>query len=367
MAEKVSGKMSERAPRIRELDLLRFIAAALVVVYHYVYAGPVSGEANIDGFHFLRGMAKYGHTGVYLFFLISGFVIIMSIKGANLRAFIASRCSRLYPAFWVCCTLTFLVVVVANDPRHSATIGQYLVNLTMLSRFLGVTSIDGAYWSLYVEIGFYVLAAAIVVLKLKGRLPYVMAAWLAVAALARVVTLPGSDTLLLASYASFFVGGAMLYLIWEKGGSPLLWGIVGLSWALSMVHAVRLSKTLSNDFHDHHSAPINAVLFTLAYVALALIATGHTGWFARQDFKTLGALTYPLYLIHQRIGYIVFDKLGTHLNNTLLVLMMMAAAMGIAWLVNRFVERPLAPWMRRVIAKGPSFSTKRELATTATR
>src|SRR2546430_7955970 len=76
----------------------------------------------------LASVSKYGGLGVELFFMISGFVILMTAASGNLRRFIISRIVRLYPAFWACCTITFAVTIAIGEPRYSASVGQYLVD-----------------------------------------------------------------------------------------------------------------------------------------------------------------------------------------------------------------------------------------------
>src|SRR5689334_6048092 len=145
--------------RVNEIDLLRFLAALSVVLFHYSFRGYAADDMSIMPYPLLAPAAKYGYLGVDLFFLISRFVIVMSASGGGVRRFVVSRAARLYPAFWACCTVTFLLSVAIGGSRYSASVGQYLVNLTMLSSFFGVASLDGVYWSLFVELKFYILVA----------------------------------------------------------------------------------------------------------------------------------------------------------------------------------------------------------------
>ena len=76
--------------RLVELDALRGIAAVVVVLYHLTYWNDAAGQAPFSVF--------WGHYGVELFFIISGFVIFMTLAQArDLRAFAVSRVARLYP------------------------------------------------------------------------------------------------------------------------------------------------------------------------------------------------------------------------------------------------------------------------------
>src|ERR1044072_9360250 len=92
--------------RIKELDALRGIAALMVVFFHYTFWRP---QAKL-GFNL-------GTTGVDLFFMISGFVIFMSLLHINQsKEFVINRISRLYPGYWACVTFTFIALSVY---RHS--------------------------------------------------------------------------------------------------------------------------------------------------------------------------------------------------------------------------------------------------------
>jgi peptidoglycan/LPS O-acetylase OafA/YrhL len=63
-----------------------------------------------------------------------------------------------------------------------------------------------------------------------------------------------------------------------------------------------------------------------------------------------GALTYPVYLLHQNIGYIALMAPGwRHLDFHLRVGLVVGAVVLLAWLVNRWVERPLSRRLRAVI------------------
>ncbi|MBC8152273.1 MAG: acyltransferase, partial [Bacteroidetes bacterium] len=137
------GKTTHAVVRIRELDALRGIAALLVVLFHFTMFRP---QAEY-GF-------KYGVTGVDLFFMISGYVIFLTINRVrDWRDFIVSRVARLYPAYWTAVLLTTLLLYVFDRPHFfpKAT----LANLTMLQNFVGTGDLDGAYWTLAVELIFY--------------------------------------------------------------------------------------------------------------------------------------------------------------------------------------------------------------------
>src|SRR3990170_483158 len=86
-------------PRLEVLDGLRFLAAMAVLAYHFTTMDRIWQRPAVDVFP--QQTFAYGWLGVYLFFLISGFVICMSSWGRGAGAFLVSRAVRLYPAYWL--------------------------------------------------------------------------------------------------------------------------------------------------------------------------------------------------------------------------------------------------------------------------
>jgi peptidoglycan/LPS O-acetylase OafA/YrhL len=121
----------------------------------------------------------WGARGVQLFFIISGFVIFMTLERTrSAMDFVVSRFARLYPAYWAAMYFTIAVVLispVANYEPESLT--QVLANITMWHSLFRIPHVDGAYWTLYVELWFYV---SMLVLFVTGRLRQIEL-WLLVA------------------------------------------------------------------------------------------------------------------------------------------------------------------------------------------
>ena len=96
--------------RITELDALRGFAAACVVIYHFTHRYNDMFQHSFHVPHWLH----YGNLGVQLFFIISGFVIFLTLNRTQKATdFIVSRLSRLYPAYWVAIALTFTAAGVS--------------------------------------------------------------------------------------------------------------------------------------------------------------------------------------------------------------------------------------------------------------
>nr|WP_308129416.1 acyltransferase family protein [Actinoplanes polyasparticus] len=111
-------------------------------------------------------MLIYGFPGVETFFLISGFVILMSGWGRTVREFAASRAARLYPAFWASVVITTVVTAVLSITgglpfSSQSDTGDVLINMTMLAEPLNTPLVDTVYWTLWVELRFYLLTACL--------------------------------------------------------------------------------------------------------------------------------------------------------------------------------------------------------------
>ncbi len=158
--------------RIPELDLLRFIAAVSVVLFH---ATNWPSDPNL-----LTRVATYGSLGVPLFFMISGFVILMTAQNRSGIEFINSRIARLYPSFWIAVLLSVLALtLLADDPPSLATI---VANLTMQPHAFDQPYIDMVYWTLVVEMKFYALTWLVIVTRQMKRVETLLMLWLAVTA-----------------------------------------------------------------------------------------------------------------------------------------------------------------------------------------
>jgi peptidoglycan/LPS O-acetylase OafA/YrhL len=347
--------------RIAVLDGLRLVAALLVVGYHFLAYDRGSakpwGVASDVAFPGLWRVASYGWLGVELFFLISGFVIAMSAWHRTPGEFVRSRVTRLFPAYWAAVVLTFAVLSLWPLVRDPVSASDMLVNLTMLHEPLGIRSVDAVYWTLWVEARFYLLFA--VLLASRGGLTVRKGAvfggvWLVAAVLAHQAAVPAIDVVVMPDYAPYFVAGLELYLIHRTGGHPLLWGLTGAAYLLAQHHVAtmvgRVSRTLDRPLAGWPAL----LLVTLCFAAMALIATRRLDRIRWRWLTVAGALTYPLYLLHEYIGWTMIAALHPLLPRWAVLLVVVAAVTAGAWLLHRYVERPLGRVLRARLA--PSLS-----------
>ncbi|HMS26863.1 MAG TPA: acyltransferase [Burkholderiaceae bacterium] len=335
--------------RVNEIDLLRFVAALAVVFFHYAFRGYAADSMSVMPYPLLASVSKYGYLGVELFFMISGFVILMTAANGSLRDFCISRVVRLYPAYWTCCTLTFLVILAIGKPQFTATMGQYLANMTMLSGFVGVPSIDGVYWSLFVELRFYALIAIVLFFGRIHQAQVLLAFWLIISIVLEVVQIGKLRYLLITDYSPYFIAGATFFLIWQKGLSPTRLLIITISWLFALYQSINGLQ----GFVKHYDTPINVYIvfgiITSFFVVMMFVSLRRTGFIRHRHWFLFGVLTYPMYLLHQRIGYMVFNATYPAINAHILFWGTLTAVLISAYLVHILIERRVSLPMRRVL------------------
>ncbi|MGW1889547.1 acyltransferase family protein [Streptomyces sp. NPDC002004] len=344
-----------RAPRLRALDGLRLMAALMVAAYHYGGRdGEISqawGTSPKAQFPALHHWFAYGCMGVQIFFVISGFVICMSGWGRPLRAFFASRASRLLPAYWAAVLLVAAVFALPYVAYRTTSPSDTLLNLTMLQQPLGVDRVLGVCWTLWAEVRFYVLFALCVVLPgvTRRRVILFCACWTLAAAIAQGTGEPFLTTVLMPEYAPFFVGGMGLYLVHRDRRDALAWGIVAVSWLIGQHYAVSgLWHAPNPHFFSYRSSLWIILIVTAGYVLVGAIALGAFHWANWRWLTVAGALTYPFYLVHEHLGWVVITALHRSLGIPAYATLPLTVGsmLLLAWLLNRFVEEWLTPLLR---------------------
>lgn len=349
----ISTRRTTRIARERFalLDGLRLLAALAVVVFHFTaretdaWAVPIRAQAPE-----VFGLAKYGLFGVDLFFVISGFVILMTAWRRPIGDFVSSRISRLYPAYWVCVLLTAAVLLIDGARWFRAS--DVLVNLTMLQEAFGIQHIDGVYWTLWVEMRFYALIAVFILVGMTERRIIAFAvAWPLLGAIAEKTHLDFLAYVLVWQHAALFAGGMLLYLISRQGHSVLRWLALGfvtlMSFATSVPEAAERILGTTGAGVPSAAAILAVVLSFLAVAAVTITPLRRVSW---RWLTIAGALTYPLYLVHEQIGWVVIRH-TQQLGWIPAALLATGVALALAAAVHFGVERRAAKALRSALSR----------------
>ena len=338
-----------RRRRLDLLDVLRFVAAMGVVASHWTFGGVLHGKIQgVSELTPVAGPARYGYVGVQLFFLISGYVIVGSARGKSARQFVVGRLARLYPAFWVSVLITAAVTAVAGAVSHlSVSPAQVLVNLTMAPGLFGVEAVDSVYWTLVLELWFYALVA---VALLAGRLETLirlMPAWAVLILGATLLVGPDPSAPYVGAYFAPFAGGVILASARREGWSGAR--VVGLAAALavSVVRVTDLAGVVQRNTGEPVSETVAAALVVACFAVVAVVGHPRLSSIAVPGAAAMGALTYPLYLLHADLGYISLSHLVRVVPVPVAYAIALAGVLGLAWSVHVLVERrPAAFWVR---------------------
>jgi peptidoglycan/LPS O-acetylase OafA/YrhL len=338
--------------RLVELDGLRGIAALGVLLFHFT--------TRYDTLFGHRGAPLVSFPkapfGVELFFVISGFVILMTIsRTETVWDFVASRFGRLYPAYWAAILLTFGIVSATSMwPHGQPGLRDVLINTTMLQDFVGAQSVDGVYWTLQIELMFYGLIAALFVFRMIRHIE-VLAAGLLVLSLADwaltrsgfAATTAGAaiyDLLILVLAGrriEFFITGMMLYLCWKSGFTVTRLATIGFALVVTGIES------------DWVTAAIHAGVVALVGAAMLGLITP----LRSRPVVFLGFISYTLYLTHQFIGFVVIHEAESRgMNSTLAIICATAVTIGLATLLTVCIERPALAFIGQ---KYKAFKTSR--------
>ncbi|WBL20556.1 acyltransferase family protein [Citricoccus sp. NR2] len=351
--------------RLAALDITRLVAALAVVLFHWTafhhtyWDSTQREQAAGDVWPGLSVVTSWGNFGVQLFFLISGFVILLSCWGRSPARFIASRVGRLYPAYLVAVLAAALLqFVIWPQMGTNRETWEILPNLTMFQGGMpGVGHLDAVYWTLWVELKFYLLMTVFCWLGITARRVLILAvAWPVAGQIVQVVgpMLGVPDWLrdllqqvMFPEYAALFAGGMVLYLVYREGHSLARWGAIGLNAVIAAATSATTAMRETPELTGHHHPwwgywiVVGALFAVVAMVTLTPCARWRI-----PGASIAGNLTYPVYLLHQLWGWWIISLLSEHLPAPVVLLIALGAVVVAAALVHRWVERSWGPRLR---------------------
>lgn len=315
-------------PRNEVIDGFRGVAIATVMVYHYGFRWQ-----SALGLSATPAWLQLGALGVQIFFVISGLVIAMTLlRSHDALNFLIRRAARLLPVFWTAGTAIFLILRAVDPLRFAPTVKDWAASLTFMPYELHQDYVDKAFWSLNVEVKFYVLAA-LCYAALRGRFWMGLVAFALLGSAVHLRTDAYQQMLFLGPYMPFFLWGLALWYscfdpdrraAWSCGGAALVsyalhWKFYGYPGVAVWLPHVYLAATIG--------------LLTLLIARAPETPTGPLAW--------LGRRSYSLYLIHQRLGVtLIALLLGAGLAPWAALATAAVAAIAVAWALYALVELP---------------------------
>lgn len=361
--------------RLNFANQLRGIAALSVVASHLIgvfwlmqdylqtttlapaQGGPLPGLVTATTVEWFQP----GPFGVGLFFLISGLVVPISLEKHNAASFLAARALRIYPTYMAGLAVQLLVLFAASNvwghplPYDRTTI---LANAFLVHDLIGRPSIDLVNWTLTIELRFYVLIALLAPWVRRGKLAAVFGPAVAVCGLALLLSQGAVGTFALdPALRAYTVSSQLPFLVLMLMGvlfnyhvrgqlrtAGLVAGLVGMAgmmafaWWFSVLRG-QFTHVLVNDGYA-------LALFAAMYAIRRHVPPNRV-------LDALASISYPLYLIHATVGYLVMKALmllaGIGYLPALAAALLMAGA--VAMLLHVTVEKPSIHWGRILAVK----------------
>lgn len=336
------------AERLQFLDGLRGIAILLVVGYHAFARWPVVlpyGDQYGSIVVFEQGL-----LGVELFFLISGFVILMSLQSSpTVLNFLFKRWVRLFPVMFFASVVVFASAGIFQErpwgvPQWSDLLpGLTFIEPSWWSKVLGleVRAVEGAFWSLFVEFKFYVIAGTLYFLI--GQKKLVAALFLMFTS--TVLASTGGTYL---DYPIFTVAGNLAnhlswqYFGWFAAGSALfvhfqsrekLWLFLGVGMAFA--------SSVNNDY------PVGALVIAVVFT-LSVTNSRFRKPLENRVVLFFGFISYPLYLIHENALVSMTIKVATlfpWLPGFFMPILPFLLLTGASYLIAKYVDGRIKNWL----------------------
>jgi peptidoglycan/LPS O-acetylase OafA/YrhL len=315
--------MAQRSGKVASLDTLRGLSALAVCWFHF------SGNSLI-GAGPIRASGAYGWLGVDVFFVISGFVIPLALMKeryslSNYRTFLLKRLTRLYPPYLASVAVGFALLgiysIYKGQPLVNPDANDLLLHLGLLNDLFGRPWINNAYWSLAIEVQFYLMVGLFFPLLFSNE-PWRRYVGYAAFVLP-VIVLPSS--IFLFHYSFLFLMGILRiqYSSGLLGRFEYLTLLVVCSFGILLVAGLVV---------------LGAALFTVGAIT-----------FLKRRIPlldNLGRISYSFYLLHGSLGSLVlfillrFTMVSGELEKLLAVLLSVFASACFATVAYYLVEHP---------------------------
>ena len=313
-----TAKKARKVPadnRMHGLDFLRIIFALLIVFGHYrvgaVDNGVFEGDPGPRIYNFIR-------FAVEMFFVLSGLLIAKSVKDRSYVNYMIARIVRITPALLFCATITFAVAVILADTKWGvrADWQHWLASVTVLPLLINDTwGIDWPYWSLTYEFRFYFLAGFYMIFfKSERALLIATAVWMAASFFALVIDNVALQTLTVSRASGCFAMGIMLHFITSVPRyrmQALIVMIPSLIVAqMSMMREAGIRHINGDDFILYWPEAVGATLFMVIVIGAFVYVPMPKR--ADKALQLGGMMTYPLYLLHMFVGWVIIAKCAAH-------------------------------------------------------
>jgi peptidoglycan/LPS O-acetylase OafA/YrhL len=280
---------------------------------------------------------------------------------------------RLYPAAWICAPIALLVSIAFAAYPASESFTRFIRSMILFPKGNWV---DGVYWTLGIEIAFYF--AVFVLLALNARRAIVWfclvlgffsaSYWLIFWGVQNLDALSSLQAILhlkswgryfelsLIPHGCYFAIGAVLYVLLCENGSRWLWLAIAY-FVLGALIEIQATTVVQAALTDYHMNTILAQSMWLSSLAVLVLSVKMVDEFAKPlakvQSRTLGSITYPLYLLHTTVGAALLSLCNSvGLNLWVALGFTFLVVCSISLFVHKYLERPLKDMASHLLRAG---------------
>jgi peptidoglycan/LPS O-acetylase OafA/YrhL len=367
--------------RVEILDSFRFLAIMAVMLMHFTYRwNPPAVPESLYPYGTFFGLTfYYGYLGVQFFFIISGFVISYTLENtAGMSSFLKNRFIRLFPPMLLCTLITYFVCIKmdktgAFDNAHS--LYNFLPSLTftkptlwsaVLHRHFSFISLS--YWTLWVEVQFYVIAGLLFYANQRTFLRNLVLLTILLNIFNYIPDhfidpetyhhLPGWLNMVLTRwyynrlhfdikfYISWFSIGVVFHRLFKEKKIPLK-SLTGIGVLFIFFNQLYLCDNIQ----------VRVIYLIMISLFFCMIYRRHfLSFLDNPVFRRIGVISYSIYLIHEILGVLIINKYGGYLGKAsfLSPFIVIILVIIFAELSYRFYEKKASFFLKRLLSKSKS-------------
>lgn len=319
----MASKVKER---LENIDLLRGVAIIFVVLYHYTNHYPPEYLLRTD--NWFLPIAKYGWSGVDIFFIVSGYCIALTIiKTSNFVEFSVKRFARIYPAYFFCGISTLIFFSFFDLPGREVSWFTGFMNLIFANFVPGLNFkyIDGIYWALIVELKFYIFFG--IIYFFFKNLNKAIIVWGIFAIILNLLLIFTEKVIFISSispHANLFLIGLIVFNLKDKNFFPYL-----------LITLIALTNIFINERYSDYE------IYFLFLIFITILILKININLKLNFLSKIGLISFSWYLLHNAIGIIIIRELNKIGFENYSIVIAIITTLVFATISFKFIEVPL--------------------------
>jgi peptidoglycan/LPS O-acetylase OafA/YrhL len=294
---------------LNQIYITRFVAALLVVVYHFGLSAVPFDNGN------LHWIATYGNEAVNYFFCLSGYILVIAYytypdnKAVKSGRFLLNRFARIYPVYFLSLLLVALYYWFIDSSIFSSFSVRFGLELILLQSWVGKTSLNFPGWSLSVEMFFYLLFPILLKrlaqiaekrLVIVGLLGFIILQCIYIVLLFQIKA--DAKKIFALEYFPLmnlmtFVLGMITGITWKRYSRTIL--ASGMRYKIGGYLACAIIVIIlvyTASFQQFHRVGLLAPVYCIFFIAFS-IPSGLSRWLGNAVFVFLGDISYSIYIL----------------------------------------------------------------------